>query len=90
MDSILIDAVINPGNSGGPVYGTDSDGVVGICEAYKPSPIFAAQQNKLEPVPGLYQNAGLAVVIPTEYAIELLKANGVTDYASVGAAKARP
>jgi len=75
-DSILLDAVVNPGNSGGPVYLAGEHSVIGICDAYEPSAIFATQRPQTV-VPGAAQNSGLAVVIPIKYAIALLQKNKV-------------
>ncbi len=75
-DAILIDAVLNPGNSGGPVYLPGEHSVIGICDAYEPSPIFTAQRPQIV-VPGAAQNSGLAVVIPIKYAIALLQKNKI-------------
>jgi S1-C subfamily serine protease len=82
VDSILLDAVVNPGNSGGPVYRSDSGDVIGLCDAYVQSPLFTSKNSNVEVRPGefLAQNAGLAVVVPIKYAIELLKQNGVSDF----------
>jgi S1-C subfamily serine protease len=75
-DSILLDAVVNPGISGGPVYLPGEHSVIGICEAYEPSPVFTAQRPQTV-VPGVGQNSGLAVVIPIKYAIALLQKNKI-------------
>jgi S1-C subfamily serine protease len=75
-DSILLDAVVNSGNSGGPVYLPGEHSVVGICDAYEPSAIFATQRTQAV-VPGAAQNSGLAVVIPIKYAIGLLQKNKI-------------
>jgi S1-C subfamily serine protease len=73
-DAILLDAVVNPGISGGPVYLPGEHAVIGICRAYGSSPISAAQRAQTV-VPGVGQNIGLAIVIPTKYAIALLQKN---------------
>lgn len=75
-DAILLDAVVNPGNSGGPVYLPAEHSVMGICDAYEPSPIFTTQRPQTV-VPGAGQNSGLAVVIPIKYAIALLQKNKI-------------
>jgi S1-C subfamily serine protease len=84
VDSILLDAVINPGNSGGPVYRPESLDVVGICQAYEDSPVFTETRQTVRTNAGesVIQNSGLAVVIPIKYAIDLLRKNGVSDFAS--------
>jgi S1-C subfamily serine protease len=75
-DAILFDAVVNPGISGGPVYLPGEHSVVGICDAYEPSAIFATQRLQTV-VPAAAQNSGLAVVIPIQYAIALLQKNKI-------------
>jgi S1-C subfamily serine protease len=75
-DSILLDAVVNSGISGGPVYLPGGHSVLGICEAFEPSPIFTSQQPQTV-VPGAGQNIGLAMVIPIKYAIALLQKNKI-------------
>jgi len=76
---ILLDAVVNPGNSGGPVYVPGSDLVIGICEAFKQSPLFTNKSNpvRIGESEFLTENSGLAVVIPIKYAIELLQKNNI-------------
>lgn len=78
-DTILVDAVVNPGNSGGPVYMPGSNFVIGICEAFKWSPLFTSTHKEVSAgTEGiLTQNSGLAVVIPIKYAIALLQKNNV-------------
>jgi S1-C subfamily serine protease len=75
-DSILLAAEVNPGIGGGPVYLPGEHSVIGICDAYEPSPIFATQRPQTV-VPGAAQNSGLAVVIPVKYAIALLQKNKI-------------
>jgi S1-C subfamily serine protease len=74
--AILLDAVVNPGIGGGPVYLPGEHSVIGICEAYEPSPIFTTQRPQTV-VPGVGKNSGLAVVIPIKYAIALLQKNKI-------------
>jgi hypothetical protein len=50
--------------------------VIGICDAYEPSLIFAAQRPQTVG-PGAGQNSGLAVVVPIKYAIALLQKNKI-------------
>jgi S1-C subfamily serine protease len=75
-DAILLDAVVNPGISGGPVYLPGEHSVIGICDAYEPAAIFAAQRPQTV-VPGVGQNSGLALVIPIKYAVALLQKNKI-------------
>ena len=91
MDSILLDAVVNPGNSGGPVYETQSGNVIGICDAYETALLQTNKRNAVPIAPGEYllQNAGLAVVVPIKYAIDLLRKNHVTEFSAEGGS-ARP
>jgi S1-C subfamily serine protease len=74
--AMLLDAVVNPGNSGGPVYLPGERSVIGICEAYEPSPIFTTQPPPAA-VSAVGQNSGLAVVIPIKYAITFLQKNKI-------------
>jgi S1-C subfamily serine protease len=71
----LADIEANPGNSGGPVYLVDNGAVIGICTAGKKAPVVDqyGKHVKLPDKTELYQWAGLTVVVPIHYAIELLK-----------------
>jgi S1-C subfamily serine protease len=85
-DVFLVDLHLNHGNSSGPVYSVDTGAVIGVADAY------ALEDNVMvEPLPGgkpdpardqisgraLMTNAGLGVVVPVRYVVELLKKNGV-------------
>jgi S1-C subfamily serine protease len=62
MDVYLGDVVVNPGHSGGPVYSTETGAVLGVCMARKSVPRFGA---------------GLTIITPTRYIVELLNQNNV-------------
>jgi S1-C subfamily serine protease len=77
-DSYLADVTANPGNSGGPVYLVDSGAVIGVCVGGKLAP--AKDQNGQDVVIDghtISYAAGLTVVVPSQYVVELLKKNGV-------------
>jgi S1-C subfamily serine protease len=82
----LADIQTNHGNSGGPVFSRESLGVVGICLAFERAPVDFA-----DGMPGpalgvghdartlgeLSANSGIAVVIPSRYITDLLKAHSI-------------
>jgi S1-C subfamily serine protease len=92
----VADVQVNHGNSGGPVFSASSQMVIGICQAYQTATLAAdglAPNFGLRPnsAPGgqpqavkLDGNSGLAVVIPAQYAMDLLKANGIAFSARPG------
>lgn len=73
-DSYLADVQANPGNSGAPVYLIDDGTVIGVCIASKLVPIVD-QQGNVVTINGqqLRYSAGLTVVVPSNYVIDLLK-----------------
>lgn len=82
VNVLFIDAVVNPGNSGGPVYSPSTGRVVGVLKGNVQSPLRLSDGTPIIFERGgrpasLMQNAGLAVVIPITYAIEMLEKNGV-------------
>ena len=85
-DVFLVDMHVNHGNSGGPVYSVNTGAVIGVADA------FALEDNvMLEPLPNgkpdpaydqnsgraLMTNAGLGVVVPARFVVELLKKNNL-------------
>jgi S1-C subfamily serine protease len=72
-DSYLADLRVNPGNSGGPAYAVEDGGVIGVCVATR---LTSVVDPAARPVP-LRTSAGLAVIVPARYAVELLETNGV-------------
>lgn len=82
------DIHINPGNSGGPVFTRDNRAVIGICVSYENAPIMfpnnagpalapeGIRNGQLVLAP-IFGNSGIAYVVPSEYIINLLKANNL-------------
>jgi S1-C subfamily serine protease len=81
-DIFFVDLHLNHGNSGGPVYSVETGAAIGVADAY------ALEDNvMLSPLPGgkpepavdqnsgraFMTNAGLGVVVPARYVVELLK-----------------
>lgn len=77
-DSYLADVEVNPGNSGAPVYLVENGTVIGICVASKLAPIrdqygnIVTVNNKQ-----LSYSSGLTVVVPTRYAIDLMRGHNL-------------
>lgn len=69
-DVYLADMQINGGNSGGPVYSALDGSVIGVAVATRLAPSAGRVVGQLE-------NAGLAVIVPSRYVVELLDAHGV-------------
>lgn len=92
VNVILLAAAVNPGNSGGPVYEPTSGRVVGICDAYMNSPLFTNKQHtvNVNPQESLTQNSGLAIVVPIQYAIELLRKNNVPGFPTAASHQKHP
>lgn len=79
-DYYIGDVRANFGNSGGPVYSIDQGKVIGLCDAYDPTPVTYGDGNHeavvIENRP-LTVNSGLSIIIPVGYVIDLLKKNKV-------------
>jgi S1-C subfamily serine protease len=77
-DAYLADVTVNPGNSGGPVYLTETGTVIGVCVASLLSPV-RNQEGKEGTIDGqkLLYSSGLTIVVPAQYAIDLLKKHGL-------------
>ena len=76
-DRYLGDFTANGGNSGGPVYRVKDGAVIGVCVAARLVPIVGGQGG---------QTAGITVISPAKYVVELLDRNGV----KVSASSPRP
>jgi len=74
--NILIDAEVNSGNSGGPVYFVEDASVIGVCIAYKGSPVRRGD-GEVARILGqpLFYSSGLTQVVPTSRIIDLLERN---------------
>jgi hypothetical protein len=73
-DTYLADTQANPGNSGGPVYLVDTAGVIGVCIATKPAPIFDQSGDSASiGDTKLFYSSGLTVVVPSRYVLELIE-----------------
>jgi S1-C subfamily serine protease len=68
-DIYLADMQINGGNSGGPVYSALNSAVIGVAVASRVAPVAGGR--------GMGQDAGLALVVPSKYIVDLLDAHGV-------------
>lgn len=84
-DIFLVDMHVNHGNSGGPVYRVDTGAVIGVADAYAlEDNVMLAPLSGGKPDPAydqsgraLMTNAGLGVVVPARYVVELLKKNNL-------------
>jgi S1-C subfamily serine protease len=90
IEWLAIDVSAHPGNSGGPVYETQTGAVIGICRSrwFLPAtwgsngqPVTIAKDKTDDSV--LVQ-AGVTMVIPIKYAIELLNKDKVSYTAAWG------
>lgn len=74
--NFLIDAEVNSGNSGGPVYLVEDASVVGMCIAYKGSPVWR-EGGKIARIldQPLYYSSGLTEVVPASRIIDMLERN---------------
>ncbi len=79
-DSYLADVRVNVGNSGGPVYSVEDGAVLGVCIAYVRSPVHYGDESNQDSVEvsgrSIYDNSGIAAVVPIRYVIALLERNG--------------
>lgn len=78
-DVYLADIDINPGNSGGPVYSTDNAKIIGVAVATQQTRVDVRDdQNKQVTTELLLQySSGIALVVPSEYIINLLEKHGL-------------
>jgi S1-C subfamily serine protease len=85
QDLYLLDIHLNHGNSGGPVYSPDTGAVIGVADAYQLDDVMVEGLPGSEPEQAhdkdtgraLKTNAGLGVVVPARYVVDLLKKNNV-------------
>ena len=76
-DIYLADVQSNPGNSGGPAYSSQDGAIVGVLVAGKLTSVVAEGQPAVVHGLWLSADAGLSLVVPAEYVVEMLDRNGV-------------
>ena len=74
FDSYIADLHANPGNSGGPAYRLSDGAVIAVCVQVQGAPTWGDH----DPATAALANAGLAVLRPVKYLIELMMAAGVS------------
>jgi len=72
-EEIVTDIMIHPGNSGGPAFLAHNGKVLGVCRAHQLAPILSQDQDR----PTLYQHAGLSLITPVRFLLELLDKQGI-------------
>ena len=73
VDVFVADVQGNPGNSGGPAYRIGDAAVVGVCLQVQGAPTWNARGE----VGAFAANAGLTVIRPARYVLELMDEVGV-------------
>lgn len=76
-DLYLADVQTNPGNSGGPVYSAHDGSIIGILIAGKLTSVIAGGEPVMANGLPVLADAGLSVVVPIRYALEMLDRRGV-------------
>jgi S1-C subfamily serine protease len=71
-DLLQVGVAANKGNSGSPVIELDSGNVIGIIIQAIPAPLYSEMQG----LP-FGQSSGIAIAAPSNWAVELLKRNGI-------------
>jgi S1-C subfamily serine protease len=72
FDIYVADTQANPGNSGGPTYRLTDGAVIGVCIQVEGAEIW----DELGHLPEL-ANAGLTLIRPTSYLLELMRGSGL-------------
>ena len=77
-DVYLADVQSNPGNSGGPVYSVDDGSIIGVLVAGRLTDVSIGDKTAAE-VLGvkLTADAGLSIVVPCRYVVDMLERNGI-------------
>ena len=76
-DTYLADVQTNPGNSGGPVYSTSDGSIVGVLVDGKLTNVLAGGEPIFVKGLPISADAGLSLVVPIKYGIEILERHGV-------------
>jgi S1-C subfamily serine protease len=76
-DVYLADVQTNPGNSGGPAYRTSDGAVIGVLVAGRLTEVVADDGPAVVDGVALTADAGLSVLVPATYVVDLLDRNHV-------------
>jgi S1-C subfamily serine protease len=77
-DVYLADVQTNPGNSGGPVYSAADGSIIGVLVAGRLTNVLAGGEPVLADELPVVADAGLSIVVPIKYAVEMLNKHGVS------------
>lgn len=76
-DTYLADVQTNPGNSGGPAYSTLDGAVIGVLVAGRLTEVTAGDQPVAVNGLPVLADAGLSLLVPIKYAVEMLERHRV-------------
>ncbi len=75
-DRYLGNFTTNPADSGAPVFRLSDQRVIGVCVGGKLTAVMNSVSDK--PVPDVAISAGLTVIVPAPFVVDLLNRNGIT------------